>query len=59
MWRLLRYDRLRMLPPEDGGKDSLGREIYFEWTLGPAHCEMDDEVFARAWVAFFHALKKG
>lgn len=43
--------------PEDGGGGS--PEWWFEWTLGPAHVEMEDEVFVGAWAAFFRALRTG
>ena len=32
-------------------------EWWFEWTLGPAHVEMEDETFIEAWAAFFRALR--
>lgn len=34
-------------------------EHYFEWTVGPAHTELDDAVFVEAWTAFFRALRDG
>ena len=45
------YERLRGIACGDGGS-----ECYFEWTLGPSHLELEDEVWLTAWSAFFHAV---
>ena len=40
-------------PGEDGER---GNQYFFEWTLGPEHVGVEDEVFVEAWRAFFRAL---
>ena len=41
------------LEKEEGG---VGGEHFFEWCLGPAHVEVDDDVFVEAWTAFWREL---
>lgn len=33
-------------------------EVFFEWCLGPAHVDVEDEVFVQAWTAFWRELRK-
>lgn len=39
--------------------DATSTPFYFEWSLGPAHVEVDDSVFVDAWRAFFVTLRSG
>jgi hypothetical protein len=42
-----------------GDANNAAPDWWFEWTLGPAHVELADDVFVDAWRAFFHVLLGG
>ena len=50
------YGRL-VGPAPSGDQSAIEGEFFFEWSLGPAHVDVADEVFVAAWTSFFRKLK--
>ena len=38
--------------------EAASEECYFEWSLGPAHLDLEDGLWTRAWDAFFDVLSQ-
>jgi threonine aldolase len=57
--RLRRADDPLCLTRPSGDAYNAAPDWWFEWTLGPAHVELADDVFVDAWRAFFHVLLGG